>query len=181
VADIKTWLLREARHSASEHGIDKESTGEWRAYRRIEELESELAEAKADDATRQQAAAWLAVHAELRHLCPDFDSVIGSGKEKALEAIRKLAAISKRPEALQRWIPVGEGLPETGDSVLVYVPGNRHLKVSIDQWRMQREAPVSFSSATIETGMMWDDHEFEEITHWMPMPSLPSMNPRSEP
>lgn len=72
----------------------------------------------------------------------------------------------------QGWIPVGERLPETEDEVLIYAPSTL-AKIRTDCWRMQREAPISFSSATIETGMMWDEHEFEEVTHWMPLPPPP--------
>jgi hypothetical protein len=40
---------------------------------------------------------------------------------------------------------------------------------------MQREAPVSWSSATIETGLGWDDSDYDDITHWMPLPLPPSV------
>lgn len=75
---------------------------------------------------------------------------------------------------LGRWVSVLERLPDSDDPVLVHTPKNKHAKVWIDCWSMQREAPLSFSSATIETGYAWDGFEFEEVTHWMPLPPLPS-------
>ena len=75
---------------------------------------------------------------------------------------------------LGRWVSVLERMPDSDDPVLVYTPKNAHAKVWIDRWQMQREAPLSFSSATIETGFMWDGFEFEDVTHWMPLPAAPS-------
>jgi hypothetical protein len=76
------------------------------------------------------------------------------------------------------WIAVEDRLPETADPVLIYTPGNKYLKFAIDQWKMQREAPVSFSSATIEIGFYWCEHEYEEVTHWKPLVSpLPEGTP----
>lgn len=72
------------------------------------------------------------------------------------------------------WISVEDRLPPVGEQVLVYVPNSQYEKVQIDTWDMQREAPVSFSSETIEIGHGWDDHEFEDITHWMPLAATPS-------
>jgi Protein of unknown function (DUF551) len=76
-------------------------------------------------------------------------------------------------DGLGRWVSVGDRLPDSDGPVLVYTPKNKHAKVWIDCWSMQREAPVSFSSATIETGFMWDGFEFEDVTHWMPLPAAP--------
>jgi hypothetical protein len=64
-------------------------------------------------------------------------------------------------------------LPDEGVEVLVYTPEAGPPHVGIDIWRMHREAPVSFSSITVETGYAWCDHEFEEVTHWMPLPEPP--------
>ena len=74
---------------------------------------------------------------------------------------------------LGRWVSVRERLPDSDSPVLVYTPKNAHAKVWIDCWQMQREAPLSWSSATIETGFMWDGFEFEDVTHWMPLPAAP--------
>ena len=75
---------------------------------------------------------------------------------------------------MSEWISVKDRLPEEGQGlVLVYAPNNKYVAFQLDEWSMQREAPVSFSSATIEVGEGWDNFEFEEITHWMPLPNPP--------
>lgn len=81
----------------------------------------------------------------------------------------------------QPWISVNERLPDTEELVLVFVPGARYQKVGLDCWRMQHESPVEWSSVTIETGMAWDEHEFEEVTHWMPLPAAPCAALSQEP
>ena len=67
------------------------------------------------------------------------------------------------------WISVQDRMPPDDTPVLVYVPGNEMLAFAIDQWQMQREAPLGWSSATIETGMGWCDHDYEDVSHWMPL------------
>lgn len=84
------------------------------------------------------------------------------------------AAVLADREGRQQWISVEDRLPNTDEIVLVLVPGARYQQVALDCWRMQREAPLSWSSATIEIGMGWDDHEFDEVTHWMPLPAPPA-------
>lgn len=76
---------------------------------------------------------------------------------------------------VMRWIPVSERLPEPDTEVLVYgkSPWAKEPYARIDTWAMQREAPLSFSSATIETGYMWDESDFDDISHWMPLPPAP--------
>jgi len=71
------------------------------------------------------------------------------------------------------WIPVCERLPEIGIPVLVYTPRTEYLQHAIDEWVIYREAPVPFSSATIETGEGWGDHDYEDVTHWQPLPEPP--------
>ena len=82
--------------------------------------------------------------------------------------------IVRSSDGLGRWVSVRERLPDSDGPVLVYTPKNKHAKVWIDCWSMQREAPVSWSSETIETGFMWDGFEFEDVTHWMPLPVAPA-------
>ena len=73
------------------------------------------------------------------------------------------------PDMQSAWISVQDRMPPDDTPVLVYVPGNEMLAFAIDQWRMQREAPLGWSSATIETGMGWGDHDYEDVSHWMPL------------
>lgn len=71
------------------------------------------------------------------------------------------------------WISVGDGLPEPGTECLVWVrslyttPGKYYA--TVDTWDEQREAPLSFSSATIPVGLGWNDHEFDDVSHWQPI------------
>ena len=75
-------------------------------------------------------------------------------------------------QAVGAWIGIDERRPEMDEPVLVFNP-NGPLHVSIDEWCIYREAPVIWSSAAIETGEGWANHEFEQITHWMPLPAIP--------
>lgn len=93
---------------------------------------------------------------------------------------RKFAdAILALAPGLSGWVSVAERMPDTDAEVLVWTAQGAML----DRWRMQSEAPLSFSSATIETGMYWDNHEFEEITHWQPItaPGIAPHQPQPEP
>lgn len=78
-------------------------------------------------------------------------------------------------QAREGWISVADRMPEDGTECLVVIKAaDGSPFVSTDTWQMQRECPVSFSSHTIETGMAWDNWEFEDITHWMPLPAAPA-------
>jgi hypothetical protein len=83
-----------------------------------------------------------------------------------------------KPEAREHssgWISVEDRMPEPETECLVYgeTKWSTEPCVCVDTWTMQREAPLSFSSATIEIGYGWDEHEYEEVTHWMPLPAPP--------
>ena len=82
--------------------------------------------------------------------------------------------------AVGAWVSVNDRLPEDGTECLVIVKYGNDPKFYrvIDTWRMQREAPVSFSSATIETGLMWDDHDFDDVLFWQPLPAPPALTPQ---
>lgn len=95
--------------------------------------------------------------------------VLGSALIDVQTTLEEAAAEIIRLRGLQEWIRVEDRLPETEDEVLVF----SEFGIEVDRWRMQGECPVSFSSMTIETGMNWDDHEFDEVTHWMPIPPPP--------
>lgn len=71
------------------------------------------------------------------------------------------------------WVNVGDRVPETGQVVLVYFPERSFMQVDIEEWIEFRETPLSWSSITIPTGEGWSESEFEDITHWMPLPSPP--------
>jgi len=72
-----------------------------------------------------------------------------------------------------KWISVLERMPSNDEPALVYTPLSAHGKVWIDAWEMQSESPLDFTSATIDIGFGWSGFEFEDVTHWMPIPALP--------
>ena len=71
----------------------------------------------------------------------------------------------------QQWIPCSEQMPEEGTVCLVALTNRM---VEIDCWREQHECPVSFSSATIPIGIYWDNYQYEDVTHWQPIPAAPT-------
>jgi len=71
------------------------------------------------------------------------------------------------------WIPVYEQLPDIGQVVLAYFPHRTTMKVDIEELMELREAPVSFSSETVYTGVFWSESDYDDITHWMPLPKPP--------
>jgi hypothetical protein len=80
-----------------------------------------------------------------------------------------------------RWVSVEERLPAADTDCLVWARGIATHYVYVTRWAEQREAPVSFSSATIPVGLGWDDFDFEDVTHWMPLPAAPTPDAAGEP
>ena len=75
------------------------------------------------------------------------------------------------------WVSPYDSVPQPDQTVLVWSRQTWETAPSlkIDTWAMQREAPLSFSTATIETGYGWDDHEdFESVIAWQPIPAPPA-------
>lgn len=70
----------------------------------------------------------------------------------------------------QEWVSVEDRLPVDGETVLAWAGD----QVVIERWMERHESPVGWSSATMPIGPAWDEHEFEEITHWMSLPPPPS-------
>lgn len=89
-----------------------------------------------------------------------------------------IAALSSAPPVgAQGWISVHDRLPEVGTDCLVWshCSWEKAPSVKMDRWDEQREAPLSFSSATIPIGPGWDDHDdFDSVTHWMLLPDGPA-------
>jgi hypothetical protein len=97
--------------------------------------------------------------------------------QNAFRVMRETEDVLREKEAqadARRWISVNERLPEAGVRVLVYVRDFPLLPIQTDEWNEQREAPVEWSSATISVGFGWDEHEFDEVSHWMPLPDPPA-------
>jgi hypothetical protein len=63
---------------------------------------------------------------------------------------------------MTNWIDVNDRLPDTNRQVLVWTV----FGFGLDQWDEINEAPVSFSSQTICVGEGWQDHDFDQVTHW---------------
>jgi hypothetical protein len=74
------------------------------------------------------------------------------------------------------WISVEDRMPEPGtDCLVVLCWDDQQPYIGIDTWDEQHEAPLSFSSATICTGLAWNEHDFDEISHWIPLSALPAI------
>lgn len=71
------------------------------------------------------------------------------------------------------WISVNDRLPEMNQVVMVYVPEFDGFEIQLSEWVEYYEAPVSFSTETIKTGEGWADHDFDEVSHWQPLPEPP--------
>ena len=92
--------------------------------------------------------------------------------QRNLNLVPLYAAPAAAPVA-QGWVSMDERLPPEGVRVLVYVPTCDLLPIQADEWSEQCEDPLGMGGPTISTGYMWDEHEFEEVTHWMPLPAPP--------
>jgi hypothetical protein len=74
-------------------------------------------------------------------------------------------------EATNRWIPVGERLPEPGQRVLMwiqsyaYVPGAEKLGAYM---------PMVDSLAPWHSSWDLNIYETSEVTHWLPLPKPPT-------
>lgn len=72
------------------------------------------------------------------------------------------------------WISVYERRPEVGQQVLVFTPKRKFGdSIFLDTWDEQRECPVEFSTVSVPTGEGWNEHYFEEVSHWRPLPAAP--------
>lgn len=82
--------------------------------------------------------------------------------------------VASPPEAAAvpvAWISVEDRLPEVDSGeVLVWLTGGR---CAFDEWHTHREDPTGMGGPTMDMGAMWRDYEYEEITHWMPLPAPP--------
>lgn len=92
------------------------------------------------------------------------DEAEAEAKEEALQEWNKRAALS------EGWVSVKERLPEPDVDVLVWLKKGGTV---INCWTEIREAPVTWSSATIPVGMCWQDYDWEEVTHWRDLPAPP--------
>lgn len=100
----------------------------------------------------------------------------------AITAIRSAEqAVRAKLGAGVGWIACEDQMPEPGTECLVRVKvlspkqnGPTHY-THIDTWDEQHEAPVSWSSATVPIGFGWGSFDFEDVTHWQPLPPPPGI------
>ena len=87
---------------------------------------------------------------------------IGKTREEATDAddIQWLKLDRHRLNNLWRWIPVAERLPDIGQHVAALTSGGRRFVGH---------------TATLYSRLCWIDRGYEvAVTHWMPLPALPT-------
>jgi hypothetical protein len=110
----------------------------------------------------------------------------------------KIMRLSARPEVFARWIPVGDGLPKSGENVLAFVDRGDGWTRRIRAFRADQHT-VEADDDSIEYELAeyvesedqyylpagwFEQNEYDEhfwsvsdpVTHWMPLPSPPDMN-----
>lgn len=105
----------------------------------------------------------------------------GAYDEQLLAFARLIEQAVRAKMGVAGWIATTEQMPEPGTECLVCVKALSPKQewpthyTHIDTWDEQHEAPVSWSSATIPVGFGWGSFEFEDVTHWMPLPPPPGI------
>lgn len=109
------------------------------------------------------------------------DPVVMQGMVRAEEVIfYALKEAFALPEALRsEWIPVGERLPELGVKVLTVSPfgvenPERYSQFFETNYRMQYPEGIGWC------GYGGDRDNYIPVSHWMPLPSIPSPLARSQ-
>ena len=77
---------------------------------------------------------------------------------------------------MMKWISVTERMPEVDtDYVLVFLASG---SFQIDRWHQHHEDPTNMGSKTMYMGDMWENYDYEDITHWSPItaPPMPDEN-----
>lgn len=101
--------------------------------------------------------------------------------ESAYQTAVKIRALLASPAGMG-WVAVSDRLPEPGTVCLVALQGEaaKYLPVQIAEWVVYTERPVEWSSATVETGEGWAEHDFDDVTHWQPLPAPPAIAKQQE-
>lgn len=89
------------------------------------------------------------------------------------EQLREAAALVTKESAElleRRWIPVTERLPENGVRVLAFNMRAKNKYIGI--WTREKD-PGDGNDCWFDSAGWW--YAFDEITHWMPLPSGPEV------
>lgn len=72
------------------------------------------------------------------------------------------------------WVSVEDRMPKPDSGeVLVWLSGGMY---ALDEWHTYREDPIGMSIIhTLDMGCMWRTFDFEDVTHWMPLPAAPEV------
>ena len=127
-------------------------------------------EAQEPAVCKHRIAGWKAGDKAGYH-CTDCGEVFSAAPDPYGPAEPTLAAT----QAGDAWISVQDRMP-SDESVVMAWNGD---SIVFERWMERHESPVEWSSVTVPIGKAWDEHEFEEITHWMPLPPAPTTT-RSE-
>ena len=68
------------------------------------------------------------------------------------------------------WVSTQDRMPPDDAEVLVFT---RSGHITLDRWEEQHEDPIGMGGPTIPIGVYWSCWEFEDITHWQPLPEAP--------
>jgi hypothetical protein len=98
--------------------------------------------------------------------------------QNAIKSSHAHVGEAAKVDANASWIDCSERMPEPDSGeVLVWLTGGR---CAFDEWHMNREDPTGMGGPTMEMGLMWRDYDYDEITHWMPLPAAPAASPTPE-
>ena len=84
--------------------------------------------------------------------------------QQLVDSIASLESENARLKEAQRWIPVGERLPQIGVRVLFY---NNFIKNIHKGW-------YSGDEWVSDIGVFYNGDKLKRITHWMPLPESPN-------
>ena len=126
---------------------------------RLTEIRQRTEAAKAQkekgDSITAACIAWSIVANDIPYLLSEVDRLNALHKREIIitgeyaQRVIDLTARAEKAEAENRWIPVGERLPEDSEPVYVYCPTGR-------------------GSVEATMGMMARAHKYTWYTHWMP-------------
>ena len=91
----------------------------------------------------------------------NLDIVLRNGGQEAVDAVNRMAADIEA--MMPRWIPVGERLPEAGETVLLW----NYVDHRLGWLKYVASGAAYFFSTQDECNI--------EPTHWMPLPEPPEV------